>query len=172
MQQSIGELIRQLRRQRSITQTELGGEQFSKSYVSAVERDKIIPSNEALHYFAEQLEQPYDYFRSFIQLNNGHAAPAQTSTIIQAQQELHALLHSLLELALRVRTTRSCTLPPLDPGLQETLPIEEQGYFAFLLGLDAQEQQNLSGSLAALEQALALAPSHYQPAILDELGLT
>ena len=62
MQQTIGEFIRQTRRQQNITQTELGGPRFSKSYVSAVERNKITASSEALTFFAEQLRQPRDYF--------------------------------------------------------------------------------------------------------------
>ncbi|TMD46431.1 MAG: helix-turn-helix transcriptional regulator [Chloroflexi bacterium] len=39
----IGELIRQLRRRRNITQTELGAPRYSKSYVSAVEKNTIRP---------------------------------------------------------------------------------------------------------------------------------
>src|ERR1700682_3291434 len=67
MQQSIGELLQQARRQCNITQTELGGSRFSKSYVSAVERNKIASSPEALRFFAEQLDQPDDYFTSLVQ---------------------------------------------------------------------------------------------------------
>jgi transcriptional regulator with XRE-family HTH domain len=63
MQTPISEYIRQLRRQRGMTQAELGGEHFSKSYVSAVEREKIVPSYEALRFFAEQLDQSVDYLR-------------------------------------------------------------------------------------------------------------
>src|SRR5258708_32304180 len=62
IEQSIGELIRQTRRQNNLTQTELGGARYSKSYVSAVERSKITPSSEALRFFAERLNQPEDYF--------------------------------------------------------------------------------------------------------------
>ena len=58
----VGDLIRQLRRQRNLTQTELGGEHYSKSYVSAVEKNTIRPSIAALRFFAEQLELRSDYF--------------------------------------------------------------------------------------------------------------
>src|SRR5947199_10837343 len=67
MQQTIGEFIRQTRRQQNITQSELGGTRFSKSYVSAVERNKITASSEALGFFAEQLSQPPNYFTSLFQ---------------------------------------------------------------------------------------------------------
>src|SRR6202035_2542589 len=66
MQLSCGDLIRQLRRQYNLTQTELGGNRFSKSYVSAVERNKIVPSAQALRYFAEQLNKPEDYFSNLL----------------------------------------------------------------------------------------------------------
>jgi len=41
IQQPIGLYIRQLRRERSLTQSELGETHFSKSYVSAVERGEL-----------------------------------------------------------------------------------------------------------------------------------
>ena len=58
MQQSLGEVIRQVRRYRHLTQGELAGERFSKSYVSSVEHERIPPSAEALRFFAERLGQP------------------------------------------------------------------------------------------------------------------
>src|SRR5579884_2650817 len=67
MQPASGELIRQIRRQYNLTQTELGGERFSKSYVSAVERNKIVPSPQALQYFSERLGKPDDYFANLFQ---------------------------------------------------------------------------------------------------------
>src|SRR5437660_9358236 len=102
MQQSIGEIIRQLRRQSSLTQTELGGTRFSKSYVSAVERTKITPSIEALHFFAEQLGLSSDYF---INLRQDTEEKGWLSSALQpshrdyqnVQEELSNLLDILLE---------------------------------------------------------------------------
>src|SRR5437660_7875159 len=59
-------LIRKLRRQRNITQTKLGAPRYSKSYVSAVEKNTIRPSPEALQFFAEQLGQPRGYFTALL----------------------------------------------------------------------------------------------------------
>src|SRR5437764_2445020 len=84
MQPSIGEFIRQLRRQSSLTQTELGGMRFSKSYVSAVERTKITPSIEALHFFAEQLSLPSDYF---VKLRQDMNEKEQFFSALQTSQE-------------------------------------------------------------------------------------
>src|SRR5437764_1362780 len=66
-EQSIGESIRQLRRQQNLTQSELGGERYSKSYISALERDKITPSFQALQFFAEQLRMPDGYFTTLFE---------------------------------------------------------------------------------------------------------
>src|SRR5205085_6680258 len=62
----IGTLIRQIRRQRNITQTALGAPRYSKSYISGVEKNIIRPSPKALEFFAEQLGQPRDYFTALL----------------------------------------------------------------------------------------------------------
>jgi transcriptional regulator with XRE-family HTH domain len=63
----IGEVIRQVRRLRNLTQQELAGERFSKSYVSAVEHNRDAPSGEALRYFAERLGEPSGDFTALLQ---------------------------------------------------------------------------------------------------------
>ena len=65
--QHIGEVIRQVRRLRNLTQQELAGERFSKSYVSAIEHHRTAPSTEVLRYFAEQLGQPEGDFTVLLQ---------------------------------------------------------------------------------------------------------
>ncbi len=74
----IGELMRQLRRQWNFTQTELGAPRYSKSYVSAVEKNAVRPSSEALQFFAEQLGQPSSYFTE--QLNS--------ATVLKQDQDI------------------------------------------------------------------------------------
>lgn len=59
---TLGERIRDIRQRRGLTQVELAGDDFSKSYVSAVERGKITPSLEALQILAERLDVPISYF--------------------------------------------------------------------------------------------------------------
>src|SRR5215469_7140217 len=85
-EQQIGELLRQLRRQRNLTQTELGGTHYSKSYVSAVEKNKVRPSPKALEFFAQQLDQPVDYFITWIEhLNGAQQSELHDPTIINVQ---------------------------------------------------------------------------------------
>ncbi len=174
----VGENIRQMRRQQSLTQTELGGERFSKSYVSAVERSKIVPSYEAMHFFAKQLGQPIDSFEKlFVQSENAkYAVLVATNTQVYTsdeqavQEKVLPLLDSLLEGA------ELYTLPflhdflPLTPDTIARFSNDVQGRYAFLIGLIAQQKQDFVVALQSLERALALAPYRYRPAILDALG--
>jgi tetratricopeptide (TPR) repeat protein len=174
MQQSVGELIRQLRRQRSLTQTELGGDHFSKSYVSAVEREKIVPSSEALRFFAGQLEQSGEYFILLAQENEQeHGLPMAygNTSSVAVQEDVVTLLDILLENAEQQNSTLLQELPPLPSGIVATLPADKQARYFFLTGLVAQQQQNYPEALLAFEQAMTLAPAHQQPAILDEIGM-
>ena len=52
---SIGEAIRRLRLARKMTQAELAGEAFSKSYISQLERGNVTPSLRALEVIAAKL---------------------------------------------------------------------------------------------------------------------
>jgi tetratricopeptide (TPR) repeat protein len=175
IQQAVGELIRQLRRQRSLTQTELGGIRFSKSYVSAVERDKITPSLEALHFFAEQLGQPSDYFvklKQDTEERKQHFAVLQTSQrdYLGVQEEFLHLLDVLLEGTEQHVSPLAHDLPTFSPEMIATLPPQRQTHYSFLRGLIAQDKQDFPTAVHAFEQALVLAPANHQPAILDELG--
>lgn len=172
---SIGETLRQMRRQQSLTQTDLGGEHFSKSYISAVERNKIVPSYEALHFFAEQLGQSRDYFEDLlvqVETTQGVAvvtnAQVQTNDEQLVQEKILPLLDMLLERGELYASPLPEELAPLE--VAATLPSSVQGRYAFLLGLIAQQKEDFSTALQLLEQALTLAPGKYQPAILDALG--
>src|SRR5262249_23692002 len=148
---------------------------FSKSYVSAVERDKIIPSMEALHFFAEQLNQPSDYF---VNLKRDTEERQQRFPTLQTaqedypdvQEEFLNLLDILLEGTEQRTFPLAHDLPILSSAMIATLPPQRQAHYSFLRGLAAQEQKDFSTALKAFEQALALAPAKHQPAILDELG--
>jgi transcriptional regulator with XRE-family HTH domain len=173
MQLSVGEYIRQLRRQRSLTQTALGGTHFSKSYVSAVERDKIAPSHDALRFFAEQLDQPIEPFEQLLQQSICTKQTSSTQgtyvTPIDGQndQEIVALLDLVLK-------GKEHSLPQIIANLPletNALPsLQKQARYAFLKGLQAQEHHELVTAQAYLEYALALAPTEYLSAILDALG--
>src|SRR5262249_53717894 len=177
LEQFVGEYIRQMRREQNLTQTELGGTRFSKSYVSAVERNKISPSREALRFFAEQLAQPVEYFTALSQLNGdgkqltvqGGPRPAGTGRLVEDEEEF-ALLDILLEGTGHYSLEALESLPVFSTELLATLPSLKQARYAFLTGLAAQQKQDYATALNALESALALAPAKQRPAILDALG--
>jgi len=52
---TIGQLIKQLRTEKKISQKELGGDKFSRSYISQIERDLLTPSEKAMHHFSNVL---------------------------------------------------------------------------------------------------------------------
>ncbi|HLJ32437.1 MAG TPA: hypothetical protein VKU38_02250 [Ktedonobacteraceae bacterium] len=180
MQQSIGEIIRQVRRQRNFTQSELGGNRYSKSYVSAVERNKMLSSQEALRFFAEQLGQPDTYFTSLLEpseqtgqlaVQYGTGTPVQDGNAQLSQDDTMTLLDMLLENTDLSQLTIHRDLPSLSPEIITALPRHKQFRFYYLMGLVAREKGALQAALNAFEYAFVLAPPEQQPAILDEIGL-
>src|SRR5579884_3988680 len=67
MQQPVGDIIRKIRKLRHLTQKDVAGERFSKSYLSAVEHNRITPSPAALRYLAERLGQQDGNFAALLQ---------------------------------------------------------------------------------------------------------
>ena len=57
----IAERVRQARVAVRLTQQQLGGDSFSKSYISAVERGKMTPSIQALAQLSERLGVPMSF---------------------------------------------------------------------------------------------------------------
>jgi HTH-type transcriptional regulator, quorum sensing regulator NprR len=62
-----------------LTQQEVAGGHFSKSYISAIERGKMTPSVPALEYLAGRLQVPLAYLLGETELNQS-ASPAPSLT--------------------------------------------------------------------------------------------
>ncbi|GLV56761.1 hypothetical protein KDH_36000 [Dictyobacter sp. S3.2.2.5] len=176
MRQSFGEYLRQLRRQQGLTQSELGADQFSKSYVSAVERNSIIPSHSALLHFAEKLQQAPEDFERHLQdaetKNQYFPQPVSFSQQNEDDQEIIALLDMVLKGQQKIPFSlpaqlRSSSLFSSSQGLTWQ---ERQARLLFLNGLVLQEDGEYARARASLEQALALAASDYHPFISNALG--
>ncbi|GER91388.1 hypothetical protein KDW_55500 [Dictyobacter vulcani] len=176
MHMPIGEFIRQIRRQRGLTQTELGKPQFSKSYVSAVERGQIIPSYSALRFFALQLDRPAEELESLLEQTQTHKT---TLTSMSFREQPDERINDqdatfLLNLILQGKGPDTLSLStavldiPLDPTMNALL--QKQARAALLKGLLAQEQADLSSAQTQLEFSLALAADEYKSVILDALG--
>ncbi len=179
IEQHVGEIIRQTRRQRNLTQSELGGLHYSKSYVSAVERNKISPSTEALQFFAQQLDQPDDYFTAFSQqavslkqLAILHGSSPRDELSQALEDEELTFLDIMLDSVDHYHFETLHELPALSPEIIATFPMLKQARYYFLIGMIAKKRREYSAALHAFECALTLAPAKHQPAILDELGHT
>lgn len=177
MQPAGGELIRQIRRQYNLTQTELGGDRFSKSYVSAVERNKIVPSPQALQYFSEQLGKPRDYFANIFQQPESMKQLAMLAPVTLENGERRVTGHeelTILDILLGDTDVNSVVgrqqLRTLPPQVVAALPPARQARYHFLLGREAQADGDLPEALQAFERALALAPVEMQVPVLNELG--
>lgn len=58
----IGSRIRQRRKELGITQEELAGSEYTKSFISQVEKGQTWPSLPALAYIAQRLGRPIEWF--------------------------------------------------------------------------------------------------------------
>ena len=58
----IGSRIRSRRRELQLTQAELAGKEFTKSFISQVETGRTAPSIETLAMLAERLGRPLEWF--------------------------------------------------------------------------------------------------------------
>jgi len=65
----IARRLRAARVAAGLTQQDLGGTQFSKSYISALERGKMVPSLQALSLLAERLMLPISYLLGEIEID-------------------------------------------------------------------------------------------------------
>jgi tetratricopeptide (TPR) repeat protein len=171
----VGELIRLLRRQKNLTQTDLGANRFSKSYVSAVEKNAIHPSTAALRFFAEQLDQHSDYFTAM--LENGKSTEQDTALFGPLEVGSH-FLHddsfSLLSLLMQhpdpLPMQNLQGLPLLTTEVLSGFPPSRQSYYFLLSGLIALASQEYETALQTLEQALPLATPQLRSQVLDALG--
>jgi transcriptional regulator with XRE-family HTH domain len=177
MQTPISECIRQLRRQRGMTQTELGGERFSKSYVSAVEREKIIPSYEAVRFFAEQLDQPVHDFKQLAKqsaLRQSGAAQVIPSLSFHNENDEPDESMALLDMVLEGRDLSDASFSQEISALSQEaiihLPFQKQARYCLMKGLIVQNEGKLEEAQHLLERALVLSPVKYQSVILDALG--
>jgi transcriptional regulator with XRE-family HTH domain len=89
---SIAARLRAARIAAKMTQQELAGEHFSKSYISAVERGKMTPSVPALDYLAGQLQVPMSYFVGETELDLSTSPAPSPHEQAQAKKEAAAQL--------------------------------------------------------------------------------
>lgn len=62
MKKSLGEKIKNLRKEMKLTQTDLAGNEMTKSMLSQIENNLATPSMKNLLYIASKLGKPASYF--------------------------------------------------------------------------------------------------------------
>src|SRR5581483_5090195 len=176
---SIGQVLRQIRQLRHLTQSQLAGDRFSKSYVSAIEHHRLVPSSSALRFFAQRLGQPDGNFAALLQqpeIVNALSVPDTLPPLLSNgqvnQEESVALLERLLEARAFPHIFPGGTLPTLAPEQLSELPQHVQAHYYVLLGKEAKEHHDLAATLHAFDTALQLVPTEQQAAILDDIGHT
>lgn len=85
----VGLRIRETRTDKSMSQKDLVGERFSKSYISSIERGKITPSLKALEYIAKRLDVSVSFLLTGIHAAQTGFKPAIVETD-EATQDIPA----------------------------------------------------------------------------------
>jgi tetratricopeptide (TPR) repeat protein len=141
----IGARVRELRVAVALTQSELGGERFSKEYVSQVELGKSPPSDAALEWFSARL----GVGRSQLEGDTGPAAlAAAEAALVQAEAAIEAHRHT--DALVTLDSVRGQVARAGDGGALELRHALAHGWALHHLG-------HLPEAAAALDRARALA---------------
>ncbi len=152
----LGARMRNKRKALRLSQHDLGGGDFSPSYVSAVERGKIRPSLKALYILADRLGEPPTYF-----LQDEDALRA-TETIQGAIAAATVAMHRG-EPGKAVETLRSVSVADARPQLQAR--------WHLCLGKVLLAQHKASEAIAEFQSALSLAEQIGDAALLADARL-
>src|SRR5690349_18186730 len=82
----VGLRLREARTDKGMSQKDLVGERFSKSYISSIERGKITPSLKALEYIARRLEVSVSYLLT--EVHPGQSTPGLNGSSSYSMEEV------------------------------------------------------------------------------------
>jgi transcriptional regulator with XRE-family HTH domain len=146
-----------------MTQQDLAGEYFSKSYLSAVERGKMTPSLPALRLLAQRLEVPLAYLLGEQEIDL-QDPPTDQDILLQRFQEVEELLsRKALEEAL-------VALGESEPHKGRDL--RHQARWDWLYGWALIQQRREQEALVTLKRGLEAAHAHPDPFAAGHLYLT
>lgn len=87
VQESIGEKVRALRLSMKLTQSELAGADFTKSFISQIEKGLTRPSLKSLEIIARRLNQPVSYFLGEVESTRSLGAVTQKLNLAKTSAE-------------------------------------------------------------------------------------
>lgn len=168
----LGQRLRQARLARNLTQSEVAANQFSVSYISAVERGQIRPSLGALEKLAKRLSVPV---ADLLRVDEGIAAgvvpraeffPTERDEIEIELREAMILMQQAHpdEAVKRLRQLRS--------QATQNLSQREQSLIAWRLAQAYLEVQNADQARNEAQDALALAERLSDPELRERIRLT
>jgi tetratricopeptide (TPR) repeat protein len=160
----IGERVRHARIAANLTQQELAGGAYSKSYISAVERGKMTPSFQALQMLAERLGRPVSFFlgEGDIDLQAWATSGASTSTLSdeerqQREQEARHMLIEAEEWLVKGQADKALAVLRADANEPPTaLPLVEKPRWYWLAGWAGVWGKKYPQTIGWLEHGLAV----------------
>ncbi len=161
----IGERVRLARIAANLTQQELAGETYSKSYISAVERGKMTPSFQALQILAERLSRPISFFLGEGEvdpeefLGNSDLPPGLTEEERQRQEaEARQMLREAEEWLNKNQAEQAlATLHVEANEPPAALPLSERPRWYWLAGWAGVRARKFSETISRLERGLEVA---------------
>ncbi len=160
----IGERVRQARIAARLTQQELAGGAYSKSYISALERGKMTPSFQALRLLAARLDRPLSFFFGEGEIDLETLAQASVAAYLlpgEEQQQREAAARQMLtqaeEWVGKGQPDQALTaLRVADNEPPTTLPHYERPRWYWLAGRALVAGRKLSEAIGWLERGIEL----------------
>ena len=177
----IGERVRQARIAAHLTQQELAGDTYSKSYISAVERGKMTPSFQALHILAERLGRSISFFLGEGEVALEALTRSSTPDTLsdeewqQREQEARHMLKEAEELLVKGKTTEALATLQVETNEPPTaLPLYDQPRWYWLAGWAGVWGHKYPEAIGWLEHGLkvidsmrAQAPGSQRPQLVE-----
>jgi len=136
---SLGHRIRQLRQTRGLTQSQLGGQELSKSFISLLEKDRTQPSLDTLLLIAQRLGTPVDALLG----QNGNVPAAVCEGLLSLSQEAidnrqHEVAQRYLSLVEFIAAKYSFGEPATETLLQQgQIEVDKRSFEAAWIKSDA-----------------------------------
>ena len=150
---TLGGRLRSARQDLHLSLADVAGERYSTSLISQIERNRVDPSSESLHYLAEKLHLPYE---SLLVLARQHRESETEATIYREYETKYAEINQLLvrkqpAQALAHFNEKALRLEQLPQFLRwRTLALRGQAFF---------EQREFSKAQRDFQSALTILPA-------------
>lgn len=161
----VGKRLREARKARNLTQSQLAGDDFSVSYISAIERGQIHPSLRALEIFAQRL----GLSSKDLLLNSTGLGQDQARSEVAGDEETNWNL--LLAHIRLLQGASTAAAQQIQQQLQKSLPPTRKAYALYLLAFAYARSGLWQESDHTLSEATRLLKENTSPLALYLLNL-